>query len=86
LSNVPETSFVGCVRGVLVCLVEQPETMVIFRRRGLAFVTRDMSEKQFLAALERHGMKCEGFMGYVNLGILGHRPISIGTRLGQAPT
>lgn len=29
---------------------------------------RDMSEKQFRAAIERHGMRIEGFMGYVNLG------------------
>jgi hypothetical protein len=29
---------------------------------------RDMSNKQFLAALTRHGMKPTGFMGYVELG------------------
>lgn len=34
---------------------------------------RDMSKAQFLAALERYGMKPEGFMGYVDLGIPGHR-------------
>jgi hypothetical protein len=33
---------------------------------------RDMSERQFLDALERHGMKFET-MGYVNLGIPGNR-------------
>jgi hypothetical protein len=32
---------------------------------------RDMSKKQFEEALARHGMKREGFMGYVNLGIEG---------------
>jgi hypothetical protein len=32
-----------------------------------------MSKAQFRAALERHGMKPEGFMGYVDLGIPGHR-------------
>ena len=34
---------------------------------------RDMSKSQFLAALERHGMKNAGFMGYVEIGIEGHR-------------
>lgn len=33
---------------------------------------RDISEKQFDEALARHGMKREGFMGYVDLGIEGH--------------
>lgn len=32
---------------------------------------KDMSEKQFDEALTRHGMKREGFMGYINLGIEG---------------
>jgi hypothetical protein len=30
---------------------------------------RDMSEKQFLAALANHGMHLEGFMGYVRLNV-----------------
>jgi hypothetical protein len=34
---------------------------------------RDMSEKQFQDALRRHGMKNAGFMGYVEMGIEGHR-------------
>lgn len=34
--------------------------------------TRDMTRAQFLAALERHGMRPEGFLGYVDLGIPGH--------------
>lgn len=33
---------------------------------------RDMSKQQFVDALARHGMKLEGFMGYVDLGIPGH--------------
>lgn len=33
--------------------------------------TRDMTKAQFLAALQRHGMRWEGFMGYVNLGVPG---------------
>lgn len=32
---------------------------------------RDMSKKQFLAALKRHGMVPEGFMGYVRLNVSG---------------
>lgn len=35
--------------------------------------TRDMSKKQFLAALAKHGMSMAGFMGYVNLGIPGEQ-------------
>lgn len=34
---------------------------------------RDMTKAQFAAALERHGMKPVGFMGYVELGIEGMR-------------
>jgi hypothetical protein len=34
---------------------------------------RDMTERQFLQALERHGMKRTGFMGYVEIGIEGRR-------------
>ena len=29
---------------------------------------RDMTERQFKQALERHGMTMAGFMGYVNVG------------------
>jgi hypothetical protein len=34
---------------------------------------RDISKTQFLAALERHGMKSVGFMGYVEMGDHDHR-------------
>lgn len=30
---------------------------------------RDMSEDEFLEALERHGMRVEGYRGHVNLGV-----------------
>jgi hypothetical protein len=33
---------------------------------------RDISEKQFRAALRSYGMTQQGFMGYVELGIPGH--------------
>ena len=35
--------------------------------------TRDMSERQFRAALARYGFTAAGFMGYYNLGIPGRR-------------
>jgi len=39
---------------------------------------RDMTKKQFMQALERHGMKFEGFLGYVNLGVPGkHVAVSV---------
>ena len=31
--------------------------------------TKDMSRKQFLEALSRHGMKWVGFMGYVEMSV-----------------
>ena len=34
---------------------------------------RDMTKHQFVNALRRHGMKLEGFMGYVDLGLPGRR-------------
>lgn len=34
---------------------------------------RDMSKRQFREAVARHGFKAEGFMGYYDLGIEGHR-------------
>jgi hypothetical protein len=34
---------------------------------------RDITEHQFKKALERHGMVRTGFMGYVEMGIEGHR-------------
>jgi len=33
---------------------------------------RDMTSKQFLAALKRHNMKFTGVLGYVELGIPGN--------------
>ena len=33
---------------------------------------RDMTQQQFAEALARHGMKEQGFMGYVDVGIPGH--------------
>lgn len=34
---------------------------------------RDMTPRQFMAALERHDMKPAGFMGYIEIGIENHR-------------
>ena len=34
--------------------------------------TRDLTDKQFLEALKRHGFELQGFMGYVRLPIPGH--------------
>jgi hypothetical protein len=34
---------------------------------------RDMSEIQYRAALERNGFTSQGFMGYYDLGIPGHK-------------
>jgi hypothetical protein len=34
--------------------------------------TRDMSDKQFREALQRHGFELQGFMGYVRMPIPGH--------------
>lgn len=41
--------------------------------------TKDMSDKQFLAALKRHGFGLQGFMSYVRLPIPGHH-ISVSFR------
>lgn len=34
---------------------------------------RDMTDAQFRAALTRHGMTPQGFMGYVDVGLPNHR-------------
>ena len=34
---------------------------------------RDMTKRQFERALTRYGMRFQGFMGYVDLGIPDHR-------------
>ena len=34
---------------------------------------RDITDHQFKKAIERRGMKFAGFMGYVEMGIEGHR-------------
>lgn len=46
---------------------------------------RDMSEKQFMAALANHGMRLEGVMGYVRLNVPGQH-IAVSMLNANAPT